>query len=131
MLHKGLLPADLVESENANRTSGAKMKTAPLKELTAKRDRAIQLCEMLHLQYSGMLGCLSLGDTWSTPFPDDASRIREMASGRTQAGLIRDIKRIDDARGDIDRNLNIGLMMSVLFQELIDNAKQEAVAART
>lgn len=130
MLHKGVLPADLVAGETDENRKGPSLKTAPLKDLAARRERAIQLCELLHLHYSGLLGCLSLGDAWSAPFPEDTQGTRGLATGRSPMGVIRDIQRIDDARSDIDHYLNIGLMMSLLFQELIDHAKQEAMASR-
>ena len=131
MLHKGVLPEDLVARENETADRADRIKTAPLKELPRKRERAIQLCDALNLHYAGLLESL-------VPDPADAGTPARPQGGpgggaarRSIRTLVADINLIDDARRDIDRNLNIGLMMAVLFQELITRAEADAPAERS
>ncbi len=123
-IHLGRIPADMMPPESD-----------PLPEardLAARRERAIQLCEMLALYYSELLSCRERGEAWKPRLPQAAGKIRPLAEKRTSPTLLRDIARIEAAKEEIDRNLNIGLTMASLFQGLIDHAvrDQEELAAR-
>ena len=58
-----------------------------------------------------------------------ADLVREVARRRRTATLLEDLAAIDAARGDIDRNLNIGLVMAVLCEGLIAHAERDQAAA--
>ncbi len=83
-----------------------------------RRARAIRLCELLNLHYSDALVCQQTGDAWQPRFPATIDAVRRVAGGRPTARLLGDMARIDAAVGDIDHNLNIGLVMAVLFEGL-------------
>jgi len=121
MLHKGVLPPELVSA--VNEEGGQKLKSAPLKDLARKRERALDLLDMLQGRFGELLR-VRVGAVSETEAPASA------ATPRAPVGLIEDIRRIETARGDIDHNLNIGLTLAVLFQELIDHAAADAAAAR-
>ncbi len=90
-----------------------------------RRDLAIRLCEWLVLLYSEAMKCRELGDAWRPRVPEAADLIRGFASGRATNTLLGDLERIEACRGDIDRNLNIGLLLAVLSEELIDHAETD------
>ena len=94
-----------------------------------RRDRAIQLCEMLNLHYSDAVLWRELGDDRRPRLPLAAKLTAETAAGRSTAGLLGDIGRIEASRLEIDRNINIGLAMAVLFEGLIDHAERDKAAA--
>ncbi len=125
MLHKGVVPAELL-AEAADGTT----RPGVAKELSERRDRAIQLCEQLHLHYSEILGCVARGDGWEPRLPRDAALIADLAGRRAPAGLLRDIDAVEQARREIDQSLNLGLVMAVLFQELSEHARMDRAAAR-
>jgi len=125
MLHKGAVPAELLAAaaDGATRPGVAK-------ELSERRDRAIQLCEELQLHYSEILGCAARGDGWEPRLPRDAALIADLAGRRTPDGLLRDIAAVEQARREIDQSLNLGLVMAVLFQELNAHVRMDRAAAR-
>lgn len=125
MLHKGAVPADLL-AEAADGVT----RPGVAKELSERRDRAIQLCEQLHLHYSEILGRVARGDGWEPRLPRDAALIADLAGRRTPAGLLRDIAAVEQARREIDQSLNLGLVMAVLFQELSTHVRMDRAAAR-
>ena len=86
-----------------------------------RRARAIRLCELLNLHYSDALACREAGDGWQPRFPASAAVARRVAAARGTHALLADMARIDAAVGEIDRNLNIGLVMAVLFEGLQDH----------
>lgn len=88
-----------------------------------RRARAIRLCELLNLHYSDALVCREAGDTWQPRFPQAAAVVRGVAAARPTADLLGDMARIDAACGEIDRNLNIGLVMAVLFEGLLAHGR--------
>ena len=117
-IHRGLmghtvLPADMTA------------KSLEAKETAARRDRAIQLCELLNLHYSDTVGVLEAGDDWRHRLPGASDLVSRLAAGRRTRTLLEDMALIDAARQDIDRNLNIGLTMAVLFEGLIDHAERD------
>lgn len=88
-----------------------------------RRARAIRLCELLNLHYSDALACREDSARWQPRFPAVADSVRHVAADRPTAALLADMARIDDAAGEIDRNLNIGLVMAVLFEGLQDHGR--------
>ena len=130
LLHKGSFPDALVAAANEAAADGARLRKGPVKELVERRERAIQLCEALHVYYSDLLGYAADAAGWRPRLEADAPRLREHAAARTARNLLADISVIDRARGDVDRNLNIGLVMSVLFQELIGHVEQDRTRTR-
>jgi len=123
MLHKGKLPEDLArEADLSNR-----QKTA--EGLPERRERAIQLCEMMNLYYSDVLACREIGADWRPRLAGDENLIRDLAARSDARGLLHYIDAVEKARAGIDRNLNIGLTMAVLFQELMTNAPQAGTAS--
>ena len=86
-----------------------------------RRARAIRLCELLNLHYSDALACREADDGWQPRFPAAAAVARRIAAARDTRRLLADMSRIDAATGEIDRNLNLGLVMAVLFEGLQDH----------
>ncbi len=95
------------------------------KDLARKRQRAILFCEMLAQLHADLVGCRERGDAWQPRDPRLAERLRRVAAGRHTPTLLEDIARIESARHEIDGNLNIGLCLAVLLQELIDHAQSD------
>jgi DNA polymerase III delta prime subunit len=96
----------------------------------ARRDRAIQLCELLNLHYSDAMQHRETGDQRNPRLPGSAQLTSRAAAVRLTPTLIEDMARIDDTRGEIDRNINIGLAMAVLFEGLIDHAERDKATAK-
>lgn len=122
-LHRGLmshacLPAD------------ASAKSLEVKETAARRDRAIQLCERLNLLYSDAVTCLETGDAWRPRIQSAADQVARAAARRRTETLLEDMARIEASRREIDRNINIGLAMAVLFEGLIDHAEADQTPGR-
>lgn len=89
-----------------------------------RRARAIRLCELLNLHYSDALACREAGDGWQPRFPAAAATVRRVAAAQSTAALLADMALIDAAAGEIDRNLNLGLVMAVLFEGLQDHERR-------
>jgi DNA polymerase III delta prime subunit len=119
-IHRGLLG-------HAVLPEGAGPKTGELKDTASRRNRAIQLCELLNLHYSDTMGLIEAGDQWPCRLPAMARVTGQAARQRQTATLLKDMESIDAARGDIDRNLNIGLVLAVLFEELIENVRRDQI----
>jgi DNA polymerase-3 subunit delta' len=117
-VHAGLIPAAMAAEAGAEKLPEAK-------DNPAKRERAIQLCEMLNLYYSELLTCRTRGDDWRPRLLDDQKKVRQLALLRDPATLLRDIASVEAAKQDIDHNLNIGLTLAVLFEGLIDHAQRD------
>jgi DNA polymerase III delta prime subunit len=120
-LHAGVLPADMVAAADPDLDP----KALVTKELGIKRERALQLCEMLNLYYSEALACLERSGSWEPRVPDAEGFLTELASSRKSAALRADIMRVERTKSELDRNLNIGLCMAVLFEDLIDHAQRD------
>jgi DNA polymerase III delta prime subunit len=121
-LHLGRVPADLLPPEAPP--------VAVARDLAARRQRAMLLCEMLNLYYSEILGCRERGAGWRPRLPQAETHIRSWAAGRLTCGLLGDMSRIEAAKRDLDGNLNIGLAMATLFQDLLDHAQQDQERSR-
>ncbi len=117
-LHRGIY-SHAVEAPPARRGSGA----AGEQGAAERRARAIRLCELLNLHYSDALACREAGEAWQPRFPGAAAVSRDVAASRPTADLLADMARIDAACGEVDRNLNIGLVMAVLFEGLMAHGR--------
>lgn len=93
--------------------------------LADSRGRAIRLCELLVLHYSDALACLEFGQDWVPRLPPSREVVAGAATRRRSESLIADMARIEDARREIERNVNIGLSMAVLFEGLIENVRRD------
>jgi DNA polymerase III delta prime subunit len=114
LLHKGVVP-----------TLGGGQALPVAADLAGRRERALQLCEALNVYYSEILASRERGDAWRPRHAAAAPLLRSLAARRTGPGLAVDIARIEAAKDEIDRNLNVGLTMAVLLQGLIENAEQD------
>jgi hypothetical protein len=74
--------------------------------------------------------CLETGDAWRPRVAQAAETVARCAAGRRTESLLADMALLDAARRDIDRNLNIGLAMAVLFEGLIDHAEADHAPGR-
>ncbi len=93
--------------------------------LADSRGRAIRLCELLVLHYSDAVACRELADEWKPRLPISESVVSRVASHRLTDTLLEDMALIENTRREIDRNINIGLSMAVLFEGLIDHAARD------
>ncbi|MBM4129663.1 hypothetical protein FJ250_01360 [bacterium] len=116
-LHRGVFSHALA-APPAGRGAGGEQGAAE------RRARAIRLCELLNLHYSDALACREAGADWQPRFPAAAAAVRRVAAARSTAALLADMARIDDAAGEIGRNLNLGLVAAVLFEGLQDHERQ-------
>ncbi len=117
-VHRGLMG-------HAVLPEGASAKSFEAKETAQRRSRAMQLCELLNLHFSDTVGRLEMGDQWPARLPQAAAAVQAAAGRRRTATLLRDMELIESARGDIDRNINIGLVLAVLFEGLVENAEKD------
>ena len=93
-----------------------------------RRDRAIQLCELLNLHYSDTVLWRELQEDRRPRLPAAADATARAGAVRSTPSLLEDMLTIEDARMEIDRNINIGLAMAVLFEGLIDHAERDKSA---
>jgi DNA polymerase III delta prime subunit len=103
--------------------AGASAKAFDAKEPALRRDRAIQLCELLNLLYSDTVNCREQGEAWRPRLLGFADQVQAAAGRRRTETLLTDMAAIDTSRREIDSNINIGLAMAVLFEGLIDHAE--------
>jgi len=116
-LHRGLMSHRFIPKEGAKKAAAD---SGPL-----RRDRAIQLCELLNLHYSDALLQLELGGDRRPRLPASAELTAGVSGMRSTQSLLQDMERIEASRLEIDRNINIGLAMAVLFEGLIDHAERD------
>ncbi|PIE76810.1 hypothetical protein CSA17_00220 [bacterium DOLJORAL78_65_58] len=93
--------------------------------LADSRGRAMRLCELLVLHYGDLLACIEQAEAWRPRLPMSRDIVAAAAARRHSRTVIGDMARIEEARRDIDRNLNIGLTMAVLCEGLIENAQRD------
>ena len=117
-LHRGLMGHSVLPED-------VTAKSVEVKDTPARRDRAIQLCELLNLHYSDTIGVLAMGEQWRHRLPGAAQLVTRTAALRCTDTLLKDMALIDASRQDIDRNINIGLAMAVLFEGLIEHAERD------
>ena len=65
------------------------------------------------------------GDDWQPRLVAAADSLRRLAVNRRSKSLLADIARVEAAKVDLDNNLNIGLCMAVLGQDLIAHVQQD------
>ncbi len=92
-----------------------------------RRRRALVFCEMLALLCGEALSCLERGDAWRPRLVDDAELVRTLACRRRTAGLLADLERIEQAKHDIDGNLNLGLVMAALCEDLSSHVRRDQI----
>ncbi len=110
-LHAGALPVlDDTLDLDASRLQ--------VSDMPARRQRALLFCETLELLFSETVACRERGDQWRPRAAAAASLVREAAAGRDTGALLADIARVERAKHEIDGNLNIGLTMAVMMQDL-------------
>lgn len=122
-LHGGIIPEEMAEQADRDKLTVAK-------DHPARRDRTIQLCEMLILYYSELLNSRACRGDWRPRLPAAADHLQDMSRQRDTRSLLRDITSIEAGKRDIDSNLNIGLTMAVLFEGLIDHAQRDQTASQ-
>ena len=120
-LHRGAISNAARLDERSEGSPEAK----PAKEPIERRERAIRLCELLVLLYSDTVACRELGDAWVPRLEVAREGVQRAAAMRRTEGLLKGMARIENARGEIDRNLNIGLVMAVLFEELSNHVERD------
>ncbi len=129
-MHRGV-PSQVLNADEAaiwksyGKKGASSKKSSDLGAAGIKRDLAIQLCEWLVLLYSEIMKCRELGDAWRPRVPEAREFIRQAANTRDTDTVLRDMAFIEASRGDIDRNLNIGLLLAVLGEGLIDHAEKD------
>jgi DNA polymerase III delta prime subunit len=117
-LHRGLLGQACLGPDDSPKAFEAK-------EMVLRRDRAVQLCELLNLLYSDAVTCREDAAGWRPRFASAAAVVTRACAGRLTDTLLEDMAAIEASRREIDRNLNIGLAMAVLFEGLIDHAERD------
>ncbi len=120
-LHRGLV-------SHACLTGDQTQKSMEAKESAHRRDRAIQLCELLNLLYRDAINCREAGEQHRPRLPVASQLVAGACAGRHTDTLLEDMATIEASRREIDRNLNIGLAMAVLFEGLIDHAEADQAA---
>jgi DNA polymerase III delta prime subunit len=96
--------------------------------LADSRGRAIRLCELLVLHYSDAVACREMGADWKPRLPLSKSVVARAAAHRRTDTLLEDMARIETTRREIDRNINIGISIAVLFEGLIDHVERDKSA---
>jgi DNA polymerase III delta prime subunit len=122
-LHRGLLSQACLTGDDTQKAFEAK-------EMVLRRDRAVQLCELLNLLYSDAVTCREAAAAWRPRFGSAAPLVSRASAGRLTDTLLEDMAAIEASRREIDRNLNIGLAMAVLFEGLTDHAERDQAASR-
>jgi len=117
-LHRGAVPPEQLPADVVAKAMEAK-------EPADRRHRAIQLCEMLNILYSDTIARRERGADWLPHLAAARGPVDKAAAMRSTTSLLEDLARIDSARRDIDRNLNIGLVMALLGEDLIDHAQAD------
>jgi len=87
-------------------------------DLAGRRQQALLVCETLALLLSETVACRECGESWQPRSAASVPAIRQVAERRPTETLLRSIARIERAKRQIDGNLNLGLVMAVLLQEL-------------
>jgi len=100
-----------------------------VKDSAHRRDRATQLCELLNLVYSDVINCRELGEQWRPRLAAGADVVRGAAATRQTESLLADMATIETSRREVERNINVGLSMAVLFEELINSGLSDRAAA--
>ena len=91
-------------------------------DLAGRRQQALLVCETLALLLAETVACRECGESWRPRSAASVEAIRQVAERRPTETLLRGIARIERAKREIDGNLNLGLVMAVLLQELAGDA---------
>ena len=83
-----------------------------------RRRQALRVCDHLAWLMSEAIACREQGDGWSPRLEHAADLVRRAAGARDTKVLLQDIHRLERAKQHIDGNLNIGLVMAGLFEDL-------------
>lgn len=98
-------------------------------ESPGRRRRVLIFCEMLAQLYGEAVGCLECGPDWRPRMIDQAPMVRRLVAGRRPAGLLADLERVERAKRDIDGNVNLGLLVAALCEDLSEHARRDQTAA--
>lgn len=94
-----------------------------------RRRRVLIFCEMLAQFYGEALSCCERGNDWQPRLVAQAEMIRRLARGRRATGLLADLERIERAKRDVDGNVNLGLLMAALCEDLSEHVRRDQIAA--
>ena len=119
-LNAGFLPTPQ-EDGSVNPRAGKTDDTA------VRRRRALVFCEMLGLLTGETLACASCGQNWQPRLAAQSAMVRRVALVRRTASLLADLERIERAKHDIDGNLNLGLVMAGLCEDLSTHVRRDQV----
>lgn len=86
-----------------------------------RRRQALRVCDHLTWLLAETLACREQHAGWVPRFDHLSDQVRRAAAVRDTGVLLRDIERVDRAKHQIDGNLNLGLVMAGLFQDLSDH----------
>jgi hypothetical protein len=112
LLQAGVLPAGTMPEEAGK---------AQVTELAARRRRALLFYESLELLLGETLACRERGAAWRPRTAGATEVVRRAATVTGTGALLAAIARIEQAKHEIDGNLNIGLVTAVMLQELGDH----------
>ena len=104
-------------------TAPESMGKAQVTELAARRRRALMFYETLEMLLSETVACRERAAAWQPRAASAAPLVRQAAATMTTEHLLAGIARIEQAKHEIDGNLNIGLVSAVMLQELSDHAR--------
>jgi DNA polymerase III subunit delta' len=88
-----------------------------------RRRQALRFCDHLCWLLSETLACRELGSEWQPGIAEVAELVRRAAESRDSDVLLRDIERVERAKHHIQGNLNLGLVMAGLLQDLHDHVR--------
>lgn len=88
------------------------------RDAVGKRRQALRVCDHLNWLLAESLACREQGTSWQPRIAQASELVRQAAAVRSTETLLRDIVRVDRARHQIDGNLNLGLVMAALLQDL-------------
>ncbi len=94
-----------------------------------RRRRALVFCETFALLTGEMIACREQGEAWRPRLRRSAERLRTLAAGRRTSSLLDDLARIERAKHEIDGNLNLGLVMAALCEEISNHVRRDQAAA--
>lgn len=120
LLNAGFMPAP---DEKGN----MEPKANKLDDAGGRRRRALVFCEMLALLTGEALGCKERGQGWQPRLAAQAEVVGQAALVRQSHSLVADLERIERAKRDIDGNLNLGLVMAGLCEDLSNHVRRDQI----
>jgi DNA polymerase-3 subunit delta' len=108
---------------------GKSKKGARSTDATQRRRRALAFCEALIVLTAETLACREQGADWRPRLATRAAQVRALAPRRRARGLLADLARIERAKHEIDGNLNLGLVMAGLCEDLGDHVRRDQLTA--